>query len=101
MYFGNGAHRAMTDADWMSQGKCKDLAPSLFFPNDGEGVKAAQRICSTCPVKLPCLAYALSHRVGDGVWGGTSERQRRRLLRDRTITSGGHQQILRELASQS
>ena len=53
MSFAKGAHRATMDTDWMSQGKCKDLAPKLFFPHDGEGVKVAQRICSTCPVKLP------------------------------------------------
>ena len=68
------------DTDWMNQGKCKDMDPTLFFPSDGVGVQVAQRICADCPVKVPCLEYALTNRVDHGVWGGASERERRRLL---------------------
>jgi WhiB family redox-sensing transcriptional regulator len=71
------------DTDWMAQGKCKELDPSLFFPSDGIGVQVAQRICAECPVKDMCLEYALANRVDHGVWGGASERERRRLLRQR------------------
>ncbi|MHB1504145.1 MAG: WhiB family transcriptional regulator [Acidimicrobiales bacterium] len=71
------------DTEWMSKGKCKDMDPAVFFPNDGVGVQVAQRICADCPVKAPCLEYALTNRVDHGVWGGTSERERRRLLRKR------------------
>jgi len=67
--------------DWMSQGKCKDMDPAFFFPSDGVGVKLAQAVCAGCPVQEPCLDYALSHRVQEGVWGGTSECQRKRILR--------------------
>jgi WhiB family transcriptional regulator, redox-sensing transcriptional regulator len=59
------------------------MDPSLFFPSDGLGVLAAQAICAECPVKAECLEYALADRVDHGVWGGTSERQRRRILRQR------------------
>ena len=38
------------DTEWMSVGKCKDLSPTIFFPSDGVGVQAAQRICAECPV---------------------------------------------------
>jgi WhiB family transcriptional regulator, redox-sensing transcriptional regulator len=72
--------------DWMGQGRCRDLDPAVFFPSDGIGVQAAQRICSECPVKGPCLEYALDNRVDHGVWGGTSERERRRILRRRRVT---------------
>jgi WhiB family transcriptional regulator, redox-sensing transcriptional regulator len=71
------------DTDWMSQGKCRDMDPDVFFPSDGVGVQAAQRVCLVCPVKAPCLEYALAHHIHEGVWGGTSERERRRLLRYR------------------
>jgi WhiB family redox-sensing transcriptional regulator len=69
------------DTDWMARGKCRDLDPTIFFPSDGIGVQVASRICAECPMKAPCLEYALANRVDHGVWGGTSERERRRILR--------------------
>ena len=47
------------------------------------GVEIAKAICSDCRATSPCLEYALAHRIEHGVWGGCSERQRRRILRDR------------------
>ncbi len=73
------------DTDWMEVGKCKELSPAIFFPSDGVGVQAAQRICAECPVADTCLEYALSERVDHGVWGGKSERERRRILRRRRV----------------
>ena len=73
--------------DWMGQGRCRDMDPAVFFPSDGIGVQFAQRICDECPVKAPCLEYALHNHVDHGVWGGTSERERRRILRRRRISS--------------
>ena len=75
------------DNEWMAQGRCRDMDPAVFFPSDGIGVQNAQRICSECPVKVPCLEYALVNHVDHGVWGGTSERERRRILRRRRISS--------------
>jgi WhiB family redox-sensing transcriptional regulator len=63
------------------------MDPAVFFPNDGIGVQVAQRTCAECPVKTPCLEYALVNRVDHGVWGGTSERERRRILRRRRVSS--------------
>jgi WhiB family transcriptional regulator, redox-sensing transcriptional regulator len=71
--------------EWMSKGKCREVEHDMFFPSDGVGVSAAQRVCSDCPVKEPCLEYALFHRIDHGVWGGASERERRRILRIRRI----------------
>ena len=51
------------------------------------GVDVARKVCSDCPVKSPCLEYALEHRIDHGVWGGTSERERRRILRARAGAS--------------
>ena len=75
------------DTNWMSIGNCADKPPSLFFPSDGVGVEAARRICADCPVKAPCLEYALEQRIDHGVWGGTSERERRRILKRRRETA--------------
>jgi WhiB family redox-sensing transcriptional regulator len=47
------------------------------------GVEVARRICATCPVKEQCLEHALAHRIDHGVWGGASERERRRILKRR------------------
>lgn len=71
------------DTTWMARGNCAEHPPEVFFPSDGVGVLHAQKICATCPVKAPCLEYALRNRVEHGVWGGHSERARRRLLRER------------------
>jgi WhiB family redox-sensing transcriptional regulator len=75
------------DTEWMARGKCADLPPATFFPSDGVGVDAARRICADCPVKSLCLEYALANRIDHGVWGGTSERERRRILRQRRVAS--------------
>jgi WhiB family redox-sensing transcriptional regulator len=63
------------------------MDPAVFFPSDGIGVQSAQKICAECPAQAPCLEYALANRVDHGVWGGTSERERRRILRRRRISS--------------
>jgi WhiB family redox-sensing transcriptional regulator len=74
------------DAEWMADGKCRDIPPATFFPSDGIGVQVAQRICAECPVSETCLEYALAHHIDHGVWGGRSERERRRILRRRRVS---------------
>lgn len=71
------------NTEWMADGKCRDYPAATFFPQDGVGVIKAQRICVTCPVAAQCLEYALDNHVDHGVWGGKSERERRRLQRAR------------------
>lgn len=73
------------ETDWMTIGKCREEPPTMFFPSDGVGVEVARRICATCDVKLVCLEYALRNRIDHGVWGGTSERERRRIARQRRL----------------
>jgi WhiB family redox-sensing transcriptional regulator len=73
------------DTDWMRDGKCRDLPPEVFFPSDGVGVEVARRICADCPVREPCLEYALHYRIDHGVWGGASERERGRIARRRRV----------------
>jgi WhiB family transcriptional regulator, redox-sensing transcriptional regulator len=74
------------ETSWMQEGKCRELPPETFFPSDGVGVEIARRICADCPVKGPCLEYALYNRIEHGVWGGASERERRRIARRRRST---------------
>ena len=71
------------DYSWMLRAKCRGVKPSEFFPSDGIGVELAQHICDGCPVRAECLEYALVNRIEHGVWGGASERERRRILRRR------------------
>jgi WhiB family transcriptional regulator, redox-sensing transcriptional regulator len=75
---------SVLDTDWMAAGNCADKPPGLFFPSDGVGVEVARRVCADCPVKAMCLEYALDNRIDHGVWGGTSERERRRILKARS-----------------
>jgi WhiB family redox-sensing transcriptional regulator len=73
---------------WMTFAYCRGADPEVFFPHDGVGVEVASRICVGCPVREPCLEYALANRIEDGVWGGFSERARRRLLASRAAAGG-------------
>lgn len=70
---------------WMADGNCRMYPPAAFFPSDGVGVDKARKICADCPVIEPCLEYALEHRIEHGVWGGCSERERRRILKRRRL----------------
>jgi WhiB family redox-sensing transcriptional regulator len=73
------------DANWMLRAKCRGMNPATFFPTDGAGFEAARKICLECPVRAECLEYALVNRIDQGAWGGTSERERRRILRRRLL----------------
>ena len=66
----------------MKQALCRG-AGDVFFPSEGGGVETARRICRACPVRVECRDYALANRLDHGVWGGTSERERQRILRRR------------------
>jgi WhiB family redox-sensing transcriptional regulator len=68
---------------WMGEGNCRNYPPATFFPSDGVGVDRARAICKGCPVSNTCLEYALTERIDHGVWGGCSERERRRILKRR------------------
>ena len=73
------------DTKWMAKGNCAAQHPDTFFPSDGAGVEVAKKICDGCPMQERCLEYALRNRIDHGVWGGCSERQRRRILRARRL----------------
>lgn len=73
----------VVELQWMRDGACRNYPPAAFFPSDGVGVDAARRICADCKVRVECLEYALEARIDHGVWGGCSERERRRILKRR------------------
>ncbi|MEU6758016.1 WhiB family transcriptional regulator [Streptomyces sp. NPDC046685] len=65
---------------WMAEGLCAQTDPESFFPEKGGSTATAKRVCAACGVRADCLDYALTTGERDGVWGGTSERERRQLL---------------------
>jgi WhiB family transcriptional regulator, redox-sensing transcriptional regulator len=69
------------DRDWMLEARCLDADPEAFFPEKGGSTREAKRICAACPVREECLDYALTHDERFGIWGGLSERERRRAKR--------------------
>jgi WhiB family redox-sensing transcriptional regulator len=72
------------DADdrvWVLEAKCLDADPEAFFPEKGGSTREAKRICSACPVRNECLEHALANDERFGIWGGLSERERRRMKR--------------------
>ena len=66
-------------ADWMAEAACAEVDPELWFPETGGSSREAKRICARCAVLAECLAYALVNDERYGVWGGHSERARRKL----------------------
>ncbi|BBY28642.1 WhiB family transcriptional regulator [Mycolicibacterium sediminis] len=66
---------------WQERGLCAQTDPEAFFPEKGGSTREAKRICQGCEVRDRCLEYALANDERFGIWGGLSERERRRLKR--------------------
>ena len=66
---------------WQADALCAQTDPEAFFPEKGGSTRDAKKICSGCEVKAECLEYALKNDERFGIWGGLSERERRRLRR--------------------
>ncbi len=66
---------------WQERALCAQTDPEAFFPEKGGSTREAKRICTTCAVRSECLEYALGNDERFGIWGGLSERERRRLKR--------------------
>ncbi len=76
------------DTDWRAKAQCLGADPAMFYPDEHEGsINAAKRICWDCDVSAECLEYALTYNEKFGVWGGHSERERRRVKRQRSRDS--------------
>lgn len=63
---------------WRDHAACRGLDTSLFFPGQGESVIEAKQVCTSCPVRIQCADYALDSGQRFGIWGATTERDRRR-----------------------
>jgi WhiB family transcriptional regulator, redox-sensing transcriptional regulator len=70
---------------WQEQANCLGVDPDLFFPERGASTREAKSVCRSCEVRVECLEYALSHAEKFGIWGGLSERERRRVRRARAL----------------
>jgi WhiB family redox-sensing transcriptional regulator len=92
MFTGTGGHlQAVPDSfdayfdavedQWQDRALCAQTDPEAFFPEKGGSTREAKRICHGCEVKAECLEYALGNDERFGIWGGLSERERRRLKR--------------------
>lgn len=74
---------------WRSKAACKGLSPEIFYPSteDDADAEPAKAVCEECVVRESCLEHALSVREKDGIWGGATERERRRIIRQRRRTA--------------
>ena len=75
---------SMSEADdnsWQLSANCLGVDPDLFVPERGASTKEAKAVCQGCEVRVDCLEYALANGEKFGIWGGMSERERRRLYR--------------------
>jgi WhiB family transcriptional regulator, redox-sensing transcriptional regulator len=78
----------VTSTSWRALGRCKDVDPDIFYPEDDEDPgEEAKAICATCMVRETCLESAIASREKLGVWGGCTARERRRIIRQRRRAS--------------
>lgn len=82
-----GVRQPRTDVDddnalsWQGDALCAQTDPEAFFPEKGGSTRDAKKICTSCEVRSECLEYALQNDERFGIWGGLSERERRKLRR--------------------
>jgi len=82
-------------SQWRERAACRRSDPELFFPVTETGpsqlqIGQAKQICQACPVQRTCLAWALRNSVTDGIWGGSTQIERRALLGDLTRHKRSH-----------
>ena len=68
-----------TQLDWQERALCAQTDPEAFFPEKGGSTRDAKKVCVGCEVRAECLEYALANDERFGIWGGLSERERRKL----------------------
>jgi WhiB family redox-sensing transcriptional regulator len=84
VWLGVGGEVDEGELGWQARALCAQTDPEAFFPEKGGSTRDAKRVCGACVVRSECLEYALSNDERFGIWGGLSERERRR-LRKRAI----------------
>lgn len=70
-----------SELSWQERSLCAQTDPEAFFPEKGGSTREAKKVCTGCDVRRECLEYALEHDERFGIWGGLSERERRKLKR--------------------
>ena len=70
-----------TGLDWRIMAACRGMNPDLFYPEAYNNGRAAKAVCGECPVRVECLAESLANGEKHGIWGGSSEKERRRMGR--------------------
>lgn len=75
----------LQDTSWQDLANCLGVDPDLFFPERGASTREAKEVCRGCVVQGDCLEYALRNGEKFGIWGGMSERERRRIRRQRAL----------------
>ena len=73
------------EREWQGRANCMGVDPDLFFPERGASTREAKAVCRGCVVRDDCLEYALANGEKFGIWGGLSERERRRIRRERAM----------------
>lgn len=76
---------AIDDLSWQDYANCRGGDADLFFPERGASTRKAKAICHACDVRQACLEFALVNGEKFGIWGGMSERERRRVRRERVV----------------
>ncbi|MGF1596256.1 MAG: WhiB family transcriptional regulator [Acidimicrobiales bacterium] len=80
-----GRKHLMLDTTWQEYANCLGVDPDLFFPERGASTREAKEVCRGCVVQDDCLEFALANGEKFGIWGGMSERERRRIRRQRAL----------------
>lgn len=75
------------DLEWQDGANCKGANADLFFPERGASTRTAKGICRECSVRVDCLEFAITTGEKFGIWGGMSERERRRVRKERQIAA--------------
>ncbi|MDA8287731.1 MAG: WhiB family transcriptional regulator [Actinomycetota bacterium] len=73
------------ERSWQSRANCMGVDPELFFPERGSSTREAKEVCRGCVVQADCLEFAIANGEKFGIWGGMSERERRRVRRARLV----------------
>ncbi|MCX4564503.1 WhiB family transcriptional regulator [Streptomyces phaeochromogenes] len=84
--------RVTVNTGWVNQAACGSIDPEALFAED-LAQQTIKVLCTTCPVRIECLAHALDNRIDHGVWGGMTERERRMLLRRRPSVTSWHREF--------
>jgi WhiB family redox-sensing transcriptional regulator len=85
--FYEGHQVSKHELEWRMLGACRGLDASVFYPESDDDAEIAKQVCRECGVRTACLEFALESREKVGVWGGATERERRRMLRQRRRTA--------------